>query len=135
MMSIIRANGVESVTVSEDGNHALFKFQSTNHAKKFSIVLPSAALAGLMTLASQASSRATSILQSESGATKHQAFRIDASDVEPYLESEGIIVSFRLPNGMSFAFEVHGDMANYMRDVLNVLLGYESSAPLGTQSH
>lgn len=134
-MTILRAKGVESVSVSEDGKHALFEFESADEKRNFGVVLPSVTLAGLMTLALQASVRSKVIMHSDSHASEQQVFQVDSLDFQAHPDSNGVQVDFRLANGTSFVIDVHQNMAIHLRDVLNVLLGYISSVPPSSKPH
>ena len=134
-MPIIRAKGVDSVTVSEDGKHTVFEFESADEKRNFGVVLPSAALSGLMTLAWQASDRSRVILQSDSDALKKGALQVESLDFHAHPDSDGVQVYFRLADGVSLAIDVHQDMAVHLRDVLNVLLGYLSNASSSSKPH
>lgn len=134
-MPIIRAKGIDSVTVSEDGKHTVFEFESADEKRNFGVVLPSAALSGLMTLAWQASGRSRVILQSDSDASEPQVLQVESLDFQSYPDSDGIQVHFRLADGVSLAIDMHQNMAMHLRDTLNVLLGYVSNASLRAKPH
>lgn len=115
---------VESVSVTDDGRHALFKLRQPG-GDEVTIAIPSGELMTLMSFASQASGQAQKLLQSDPK-QKH-VLPTEWWEIGRHPDGQHVILSFRLPGGLELSFQIHRDAAQRYRETLDATLG---SAPL-----
>ena len=119
----IAIDKIESSTVTDDGNHALFEF-STVKFKKVAIAVPTDQLAQLMLLASQAMGNAQKILQTDPK-MKH-IFQTMRWEIGALPGGQHVVLSFQVEGGSELSFQVGKTDAQNMRDAIDVVLGHAS---------
>jgi hypothetical protein len=124
--------GVEAVTVSDDGTQAVFTFKVAGGASQ-AIAVPSNALMALLELTSIAAGQSAKILRADPSA-KH-IFPMDWWTIGRNPADGQIVMSFRLPGGMELSFQMHPDAAIHFQEVLSAtVLGAPNPEP-GTPRH
>ena len=120
----IAVDKIESSTVTDDGNHALFEF-STDKDEKVAIAVPTDQLPQLMLLASQAMGNANKILQIDPK-MKH-IFPTMWWEIGALPGGQHVVLSFQVEGGSELSFQVGKTDAQNMRDALDVVLGHAAS--------
>jgi hypothetical protein len=119
------------VSVSGDGQHALFEFRG--QSGPFTLAIAEPELMHLMALASQASGQAQKIRQSDP-AMKHD-LPCEWWSFDRHPDGQHMILSFRVPGGMELSFQVHLERAPQMIETLQTISGAPTTAPDDRSRH
>jgi hypothetical protein len=123
-----RTAELESVSISDDGKHAVYQFRSGG--EPINLALPESDLMYMMLLTSQASGRSQQILKRDSSMKYVAPCEWWTFFLTP--DRAHIVLSFRMPGGLEMSFQVAKSRAHEMIETLQVLAGLPVSPPAGT---
>jgi len=119
---------VNGVTVTDDGQHALFQVNDGQNTHALAIPVPQ--LANLMTLSSQAAGEAAR--KTRADPALKQVFPCEWWQFGLAPDNQTMVLSFRMPGGMEVSFSVHKDRAGQMIEALAAIAGQHAPPPPGT---
>lgn len=119
--------GIDGVTVSDDGSHAFFKFKSAS--TDLTVAMPAASLMNLISSTSHAFSKAQKIVQSNQVA--NHVFQTERWEIASRQDGKNLVISFQLPGGAKMSYQISRNAAAFFHEALGASLAAPTSSAPG----